>query len=69
MIRQGNNVKFELDRARCEGHGLCEEAAPNLLHLDDEGFPVFDVESPNEEQLVRAREAVRACPVAALKLI
>ena len=62
-------MRFELDRPRCEGHGLCEEAAPDLLHLDDDGFPVFDVESPEERQLERARSAVRACPVAALKLV
>ena len=56
-----------LDRPRCEGHGLCEEVAPQLVHLDDEGELVLDV-----EQVVcdveAAKAAVRVCPVAALKL-
>ena len=30
-------MRIELDRPRCEGHGLCEEAAPALMHLDDDG--------------------------------
>ncbi len=28
-------MKIRLDQPRCEGHGLCEEAAPDLMHLDD----------------------------------
>ena len=35
-------MKIVLDRPRCEGHGLCEEAAPALLHLDDDGELVLD---------------------------
>lgn len=62
-------MRFELDRPRCEGHGLCEEAAPDLMHLDDDGELVINVESPNDEALERARAAVRVCPVAALKLV
>ena len=42
-------MKIVLDRPRCEGHGLCEEAAPDLLHrafeaLSDE----FDAHDPAE---------------------
>ncbi|WP_306232354.1 ferredoxin [Agrococcus beijingensis] len=61
-------MKLEIDRPRCEGHGLCEEAAPDLLHLDDDGEVVFDVEELGDEALERARAAVRICPVAALRL-
>ena len=35
-------MRIVLDRPRCEGHGLCEEAAPELMHLDDEGELVID---------------------------
>ena len=57
-----------LDRPRCEGHGLCEEAAPELLHLDEEGDLVIDVETVDGGQVDMARAAVRVCPVAALRL-
>ena len=57
-----------LDRPRCEGHGLCEEAAPELMHLDDDGELVLDVETVEGAQVDAARAAVRVCPVAALRL-
>ncbi|MGC5075488.1 ferredoxin [Agrococcus sp. DT81.2] len=61
-------MRIEIDRPRCEGHGLCEEAAPDLLHLDDDGEVVIDVAEVDDEALERARAAVRICPVAALRL-
>ena len=62
-------MKVILDRPRCEGHGLCEEAAPKLMHLDDEGELVLDVETVGTgDGLDAAKAAVRVCPVAALRL-
>ncbi len=60
-------MKITLDRPRCEGHGLCEEAAPQLMHLDDEGDLILDVEVVDDE-LDAAKAAVRVCPVAALRI-
>jgi ferredoxin len=57
-----------LDRPRCEGHGLCEEVAPQLMHLDDEGELVLDIEQVDGENLEAAKAAARVCPVAALRL-
>lgn len=62
-------MRIDLDRPRCEGHGLCEEVAPDLLHLDDSGEVVIDVPEVGDEALERARSAVRVCPVAALRLV
>ncbi|QGU06482.1 hypothetical protein COCCU_02640 [Corynebacterium occultum] len=64
-----NPTLIELDRPRCEGHGLCEEAAPALMHLDDEGELILDKVEIGPEDLDAARDAVRVCPVAALKLV
>ncbi len=61
-------MKLTVDRNRCAGHGLCEEAAPQLLHLDDEGKCVIDVEDIEEKDLEAAKMAVRVCPVIALTL-
>ncbi len=60
-------MKIVLDRPRCEGHGLCEEAAPQLMHLDEEGELVLDIETVDDD-LESAKAAVRVCPVAALRL-
>jgi ferredoxin len=62
-------MRIELDRPRCEGHGLCEEAAPALMHLDDDGELVLDSPEVDGADLGAANAAVRVCPVAALKLV
>lgn len=68
MRREGEKLRLVVDVARCEGHGLCEAAAPKLLHLDDAGDLVIDRESIGEEDLADANAAIRVCPVAALRL-
>ena len=62
-------TRIELDHPRCEGHGLCEEAAPQLMHLDDDGELILDVTEVGDEFRQAAQDAVRVCPVAALKLV
>ncbi|MFE6287422.1 ferredoxin [Streptomyces sp. NPDC057877] len=61
-------MKIVLDRPRREGHGLCEEAAPQLTHLDDEGELVLDREAFDAADAALAQAAVRVCPVAALRI-
>lgn len=61
-------MRIELDRPRCEGHGLCEEAAPALMHLNDDGELVIDVPDVDGTGIDAAQAAVRVCPVAALRL-
>lgn len=63
-------VRIVLDRPRCEGHGLCEEEAPELMHLDDEGELVIDRETVpiGSPEAAAASAAARVCPVAALRL-
>ncbi len=61
-------MKIVLDRPRCEGHGLCEETAPQLMHLDDDGELVLDREEVDEADAALANAAVRVCPVAALRI-
>ncbi|MGY3319339.1 ferredoxin [Arthrobacter sp. H-02-3] len=60
-------MKIVLDRPRCEGHGLCEDVAPQLMHLDEEGELVLDIETVDND-VEPAKAAVRVCPVAALRL-
>lgn len=60
-------TRLRIDPIACEGRGLCAEILPELITLDDWGFPVIqgDVPGPLVED---AREAVRVCPKLALKL-
>lgn len=62
-------MRLTVDRDRCEGHGVCEGAAPDLLELDEHGDLVLlvDGELPPEQRR-QAADSVLVCPVAALKL-
>ena len=60
--------RLRVDRRRCEGYGMCEQAAPQLLHLNDDDEVVIDAPEIPTSQKPLAEAAVRACPVAALAL-
>jgi len=53
----------------CDGAGFCAEIAPELIALDEWGFPIVD-ERPLEQGLVlrHARRAASVCPRQALHL-
>jgi ferredoxin len=61
-------MKLRVNPIACEGHGLCAELVPELIRLDDWGFPIVaDGEVPRSLQ-THARRAVAACPTLALAL-
>jgi ferredoxin len=62
-------MRIEVDRNRCEGHGMCEAVAPKFFSVDDEGSLTIlqDEVSVSDEASVHA--ATLGCPVAALKVI
>jgi len=52
----------------CAGHGLCAELAPELVTLDEWGYPIV-TDRPVPHTLERtARRAVTDCPALALAL-
>lgn len=61
-------IWIEIDRGRCEGHGMCEQTAPEVFRLDDDGEPQLLFDEVPEELGSKAETAVRVCPVAALRL-
>jgi ferredoxin len=60
--------RIALDRIRCNGRGLCAELLPELISLDDWGYPILRNDPVTDALLPHARRAVDACPVLALKL-
>ncbi len=32
---------LQIDRIRCDGHGLCAELLPEMIRLDDWGYPII----------------------------
>ncbi len=60
-------VRLRVDWPRCKGRGLCFELLPEVVDLDEWGYPV--IRGPITPDLAAdAREAVRSCPTLALRL-
>ena len=52
----------------CDAHGLCAELVPELIQLDEWGYPIV-AETPVPARLAKhAKRAVAACPALALML-
>lgn len=60
-------MKLSVDWTRCDGRGLCTELLPEILDVDDWGFPVVRADVP-DDLTGHARRAVRDCPRLALRL-
>ncbi|MEU8515879.1 ferredoxin [Kitasatospora sp. NPDC048722] len=57
---------LRIDRIACTGHGQCAELLPELIALDEWGYPVqLDAAVPRRLR-AHVRRAVRACPRLAL---
>lgn len=69
---QASTHDLHLDPIRCDGRGLCHDIAPDLITLDEWGYPLLPTEAlsaPVPPDLIgQARDAVNACPVLALHL-
>ncbi|HEX3003702.1 MAG TPA: ferredoxin [Angustibacter sp.] len=60
--------RLRVDWPRCAAHGLCHELLPEVVGLDEWGYPVVAGDLP-EELVELARQAVVACPTLALRLV
>jgi ferredoxin len=61
-------LAIAVDRIRCDGRGLCAELVPELIHLDDWGYPIVAPGPVPEHLMAHAQKAVASCPVLALAL-
>jgi len=53
----------------CSGHGVCAELLPELIELDEWGYPIVDARPVPKALDPQARRAVAACPALALRLL
>ena len=60
--------RLVVDRIKCDGRGLCAELLPELIRLDDWGYPIVNSESVPAHLLPLAQRAVEDCPVLAIAL-
>jgi ferredoxin len=61
-------MRIVVDPIACDGHGQCAELLPEVIALDDWGYPIIDNGEIPAALVPLAKRAVRACPTLALRL-
>ncbi len=61
-------ARLTVDPIACDGRGLCAELLPELVRLDDWGFPVISGAAVPAGLRGEVAAAVRLCPRLALRL-
>lgn len=62
------HVAIGIDRIKCDGHGVCADLLPEMIELDDWGYPIIRPGAIPASVLPHARRAVSGCPTLALRL-
>jgi ferredoxin len=62
------SLRLRVNPIACEAHGLCAELLPELIRLDDWGYPIIDAATIPRDLTGLAERAVEACPTLALLL-
>lgn len=66
--RLARKMNVFIDPIACNGHGMCAELLPELIELDDWGFPVIKNKEVPASLLEIAWRAERVCPTLALRI-
>jgi ferredoxin len=62
-------MRLRLNPIACHAHGLCAELLPELVDLDEWGYPILaDSGTVPPALMDQAKAAVSACPTLALRL-
>ena len=69
MSGSGAQQQLRVDWPRCRAHGLCAGVLPELLWLDQWGYPVIDGDTVPPALVDQARRAARSGPELALRLV
>jgi len=64
-----SDLALGIDRITCDGYGSCAELLPEMIALDDWGYPILRPGPVPAALLGHARMAVDTCPVLALRLV
>ncbi len=62
------SVRVRVNPIACDAHGLCVELLPELIRLDDWGYPIVDESEVPPYLVGLSRRAADACPTLALVL-
>jgi ferredoxin len=62
-------MKIKVDFDLCESNAMCEALAPDVFELDDDDFLQLNTDEVTSENEQRVRQAVAACPRAAISIV
>ncbi|MGB8197651.1 MAG: ferredoxin [Acidimicrobiales bacterium] len=71
MNRRPDHFVLRVDPILCDGFGHCHELAPELVQVDEWGYPIILEQPTAISELARLRSAklaVRGCPRSALRI-
>ncbi|HEV7790330.1 MAG TPA: ferredoxin [Pseudonocardia sp.] len=68
-MRRRSRARLRVDPIGCRAHGLCQELLPELVDLDEWGYPLLADRVVPAELVAHARRAAAACPTLALRLV
>ena len=61
-------MRLAVNPIACDARGLCAELLPELIGLDEWGYPIIADQPVPAHLMEHARRAVAACPTLALRL-
>jgi ferredoxin len=61
--------RLAVDWPACKAHGVCAELLPEIVELDEWGYPVIAPEPVPASLRRYAQRAVSSCPTLALRLV
>ncbi|OBG86351.1 hypothetical protein A5699_02460 [Mycobacterium sp. E802] len=61
--------RIELDEHHCAGHALCNAVAPQIYHLNEQGYCLPPPEHIDESSRAAALAGAEACPERALTVL
>jgi len=62
-------MRIEVDRARCDGVGICEGLAPDVFEVGESGELLILADEVRDRLLPDVKDAVSSCPMEALRLV
>ena len=62
-------AKVKADFDLCESNAICVGLAPDVFELDDDDYLVILTQQVTADNAARVRQAVAACPKAALSIV
>ncbi len=61
-------LRLRVDPIACTGHGICAELLPEMIYLDDWGYPIISDRPVPAGLTAMTKRTVTACPALALRL-